>query len=158
MSPLVGPPIRQYTQADTEDARTRRLDFKRASLNDTGDAKIYHSDRIWSTATTYRSQMTASGAKKEPSACALFGNGTIYLLGITIYLYYTLRRCVEALTRAGEYDRSMLPRAVAMFEVSYFLDLSYPLNHLSPGIPTLSKSPWFMHGGDFRSGRRVIKY
>lgn len=75
--------------------------------------------------------MTVLGAKKEPSVCALFGNGTIYLLGTTIYLYYTLRRCVEALTRAGEYDRSMLPRAVAMFEVSYFFDLSYPLNHLS---------------------------
>lgn len=31
---------------------------------------------------------------------------------------YLLRRGVEALTRVGQYDKTMLPKAVAMFEVS----------------------------------------
>ena len=36
--------------------------------------------------------------------------------GVDSYLHFLIR-CVEALTRAGEVDRRLLPKAVNMFEV-----------------------------------------
>ena len=34
-----------------------------------------------------------------------------------VICFSMMSRCIEALARAGEYDRAMLNRAVAMFEV-----------------------------------------
>lgn len=59
--------------------------------------------------------MTGLVARREHFAyarCGMFYNGLL-LPTITPVSF----RCVEALTRAGEYDRSLLQRAVAMFEV-----------------------------------------
>jgi len=63
-------------------------------------------------------QTTASVAKKGRSACARCGTFFFFfhMTGVDNYLHFTIR-CVEALTRAGEVDRRLLPKAVNMFEV-----------------------------------------
>ena len=33
-------------------------------------------------------------------------------------------RCIEALTRAGEYDKAMLTKAVSMFEVGFLYNVT----------------------------------
>lgn len=82
------------------------------------DRYVHKYARILSTGTIPANLTMESGAKRVHFACAPCGKIS---KGWHIYLphpcLYMLSRCVEALTRAGKYDRSFLHKAVAMFEV-----------------------------------------
>ena len=55
--------------------------------------------------------------------------GAFHLGAALPTLRWSFFRCVEALTRAGEYDRPLLQRAIAMFEVrNHYV---FPLNLLT---------------------------
>lgn len=70
--------------------------------------------RAWSTDTMYASQLMVLEVKKAPSACAPYGMLHNFSRNVASLLSC---RCVEALTRAGQSDRQLLPKAVSMFEV-----------------------------------------
>jgi hypothetical protein len=58
--------------------------------------------------------------------------------------------CVEALTRAGQYDKSMLSRAVSMFDVRTRLVSRFGVEAdvIGVGLPNVFEPRRLVHGGD----------
>ena len=54
-------------------------------------------------------------------------------------------RCIEALTRAGQSDRQLLPKAVSMFEVCYREFSLEEKNNVLLGLFTVSQSCGTLH-------------
>lgn len=65
--------------------------------------------------------------------------------------------CVEALTRAGEYDKALLQRSLAMFEVSVWRLETEPglIVNVGIGLSAVLESCGFVYGGDLGCGRGV---
>lgn len=62
--------------------------------------------------------------KKEPFACVLYGKGTL-ACSTTMFPTLPIIRCIEALARAGEYEKPLLAKAIRMFEVGS--DMAFPM-------------------------------
>ena len=64
-----------------------------------------------------KNRTTEWEAKKEHFVCAR--SGARGLSTVSLFLISSTR-CIEALTRAGTYDKALLQQAISMFEVSTY--------------------------------------
>lgn len=86
----------------------------------------------------------------------LFMHFVVCQIKSCIKLQYNIEnRCIEALTRAGAYERPLLQRAVSMFEVGKFTHTDKIKLIEFTGFPAIHQSRRALHGGDFWSRWRV---
>lgn len=86
--------------------------------------------------TTSQKPTTGSEVKREHSVCAPYGKPGICAPSAQPHLPGRFaNRAIEALTRAGEYDKGMLSKAVTMFE-----DFLQYLNHVGLCTEEISTS------------------
>lgn len=113
---LVGSEIHKHSEAYPQDTRPRRSDFKckiSSQISFLHWLKLSWQNLVY----RYDTNKSDDGVGGEEGTFCLCTLWYTYSVTLSRIFWFHFLRCIEALTRAGAWDRPLLQRAIGMFEV-----------------------------------------